>query len=226
MKNVKKIALLSRHNAYVGREFAQALLSANIRFDFIQFGNFKAINEEEDIRCGKLWDVPTIKETDKCKLVRFESIKTLQFKNYIIENKITLAIQGGVEEIINKEIIDIFSDGILNFHPGDLPDYRGCSAPEWQIYNSKRVVCTCHFIDTGIDTGNIIEKKILDISEDSYEMMRASIYPEISKFVVKLAKDYLNDLKLKSVAQTKGTYWPYIGEEKISKIKLQMTKKS
>jgi len=224
MKKEKRIALLSRHNAYVGREFAQALLNANIPFYFIQFGNYEAIDDDEDIRCGGLWDVPTIDENCDCEMIRFESLKMMQLKNYIMENNITLAIQAGVGAKLNQEVIDIFSDGILNFHPGDLPDYRGCSAPEWQIYYSKKVICTSHFIDSGIDTGNIIEKRILDISEESYEKMRASIYPQISKFVVKIASDYLNDLKLQSIVQTKGTYWPYIGEEKIAKIKWQIGK--
>ena len=63
--------------------------------------------------------------------------------------KYDLGIQGGTS-IINKEVFDKYKLGILNFHPGLLPQYRGCSAPEWQIYENKNVLASCHIIDEGI----------------------------------------------------------------------------
>jgi len=222
MKTDKGIALLSKNNAYVGREYAQALLDANIPFYFVQFGEHEAVDEDENRRCGGLWSVPTIDERSGCRIVRFESLKVKQLQEFVEKNSIGLAIQADMGAILKQEVIDAFADGILNFHPGDLPDYRGCSAPEWQIYHSRKVICTCHFIDAGIDTGNIIEKRVLDICEESYEKMRASIYPQISRFVVKIVSDYVNDIVLQSSAQTEGTYRPYIGDEKIAKISRRM----
>jgi folate-dependent phosphoribosylglycinamide formyltransferase PurN len=224
MKNEKVIALLAKHNGYVGREYAKALLDANISFYYIQFGDYDILDEDENRRCGGLWSAPIIDEHSDCKIMRFQYLKAKQLKKFIEKNNITLAIQGGVDVILKQEVIDIFSDGILNFHPGDLPYYRGCSAPEWQIYDFKKVICTSHFVDKGIDTGNIIEKKVLDICEESYEKMRASIYPQISKFVVKIVRDYVNDIKLQGSAQSKGINRQYIGDEKIAEISRRMAK--
>jgi len=225
MKINKEIALLSRHNSYVGRQYAQALLDANISFYFVQFGDHDENDEAENRRCGGLWSVPIIDKFSECEIVRLSSLKVNQLRDFVKNNNISLAIQGDIGEILKQEIIDIFSDGILNFHPGDLPDYRGCSAPEWQIYDFKQVKCTCHFIDIGIDTGEIVEKKILNICEESYEKMRASIYPKISEFVVKIVSDYLNNELLQSTKQTEGTFRPHIGDKKIAEISLRMAKK-
>ena len=222
MKTNSKIALLSQHNGYIGREYAKALIDAKIQFYYFQFGNNEESDEIEDHRCGGLWSAPRIQDLIGCRKLQFKSLQSNQFREFIVKNKIKLAIQGGVGEIIKQEVIDIFSDGILNFHPGDLPYYRGSSTPEWQIYHRKDVVCTCHFIDKGIDTGDIIEKKVLNVNKKSYEQMRASIYPLIAKFVVEIASNYIREVKLKRKSQGEGVTWPYIGSEKIKEISKRM----
>ena len=46
----------------------------------------------------------------------------------------------------------------VNFHPAPLPDYKGRAPAIWALINGeKEFGATCHFIDTGIDTGKIIE---------------------------------------------------------------------
>ena len=44
---------------------------------------------------------------------------------------------------------------------GLLPDYRGMDVVEWPILekNFKKLGLTTHLMDTGIDTGKIIQKK-------------------------------------------------------------------
>tara|TARA_B110000046_G_C12872275_1_gene346546 strand:- start:399 stop:566 length:168 start_codon:yes stop_codon:yes gene_type:complete len=53
--------------------------------------------------------------------------------------------------------------GILNFRPGLLPKYRGCSAPEWQIYEGEKIYSICHIIGKDFDTGDILEVKELKV---------------------------------------------------------------
>jgi len=60
------------------------------------------------------------------------------------------------------------SIGIINCHSGLLPDYRGCSCVEWAIYNDDPVGATCHFVDSGIDTGPTIIKREMEIYEGEH----------------------------------------------------------
>ena len=48
--------------------------------------------------------------------------------------------------------------GIINLHGGLSPDYRGADCTFWALYNQQpeKVGCTVHYINAGIDTGNII----------------------------------------------------------------------
>ena len=62
-----------------------------------------------------------------------------------------IIIQGG-SGILKNEMITIPSVGVINSHPGKLPEYRGCNSVEWAIYNDEKLSSTSHFIDSGIDT--------------------------------------------------------------------------
>ena len=60
--------------------------------------------------------------------------------------------------ILCSEIIDQFSKGIINFHPGLIPEVRGLDCAQWAIFDGYRIGVTSHFIDGRIDAGHIIRK--------------------------------------------------------------------
>ena len=215
-----KIALLMNKNSYAGRQYLSKL--TNLDIDVITFGNFSEIDAHEEERCGNLWKPPKEDYLKKhFNFFNFKNLKSKDLKNFLNKKKYEIGIQGGTG-ILKNEIIQLFSLGILNFHPGDLPRYRGCSAPEWQIFEGNKVVCTCHLIDEGIDTGNIILKKTLKVDLDSYNSFRASIYPEISIFVKKVLMKIKKDQSIISNATIQrediAIYRKYISQKKIIKI--------
>lgn len=70
--------------------------------------------------------------------------------------------------IIKKEIIEIPKVGIINFHDAFLPSYKGVNIPFWVVLNGeKKHGITWHFINEGIDTGDIINQIEFDIPEGS-----------------------------------------------------------
>jgi methionyl-tRNA formyltransferase len=219
---VVNIALLTKYNSNTGREYAARLIDNNINFVFITFGDKNEYEgKHEDMRCGGLWNPAPISDIKKqTNLINFDNINSKEFKTYIKEKEIDLGIQGDVGEIISEDVINLFPKGILNFHPGNLPQYRGCSAPEWQLYENKDIVCTCHYVDKGIDTGNIIEKKVLDLPYGDYHRVRASIYPEISKFLVDVINRHIRREKISSHPQdeSRAIYRKYIGDDKIKEL--------
>jgi methionyl-tRNA formyltransferase len=56
--------------------------------------------------------------------------------------------------------------GCLNLHPSLLPAYRGPAPLFWQIrHGQKRGGVTLHFLDEGIDSGDIVAQRTFDLPE-------------------------------------------------------------
>ena len=57
--------------------------------------------------------------------------------------------------------------GTINLHGSLLPDYRGAAPLNWAIINGdSKTGATTFFIEKEIDTGNIIDKVEIDITEN------------------------------------------------------------
>ena len=73
--------------------------------------------------------------------------------------------------ILSRKVIELFSKGIINFHPGPIPEARGLDTPQWIIFDNLPLAVTSHFIDPRVDGGWIIkrldmEKKASDTLQD------------------------------------------------------------
>jgi len=61
--------------------------------------------------------------------------------------------------ILRQEIIDIPKNAAVNLHFGLLPEYRGVNGIRWALLNGESTTgVTLHYIDSGIDTGDIIAR--------------------------------------------------------------------
>ncbi len=70
-------------------------------------------------------------------------------------------------KILPKEILDIPTYGCINVHASLLPKYRGAAPIQWAILNGdQKTGVTTMYMDVGMDTGDIILKKEVDIEED------------------------------------------------------------
>lgn len=62
--------------------------------------------------------------------------------------------------------------GIINLHGGLSPEYRGADCTFWALYNSEpeKVGCTIHYINAGIDTGDLIAHVCPEVREGDDEL--------------------------------------------------------
>ena len=65
--------------------------------------------------------------------------------------------------IIPDSVLEIPRIGVLNLHPALLPFNRGWHTPSWAILDETPIGATLHFMDTGIDTGDIVAQAELEI---------------------------------------------------------------
>jgi len=70
-------------------------------------------------------------------------------------------------KILKTKTINSFKYGIINLHGGPLPYYKGSCNNIFAILNKeKKFGVTLHYIDEGIDTGDIIAQKIFSVSQE------------------------------------------------------------
>ena len=105
-------------------------------------------------------------------------------------NDIEIGIIAGAR-ILKKHIIESVSQGIINFHPGFIPEVRGIDALKWAIYQDQPIGVTAHFIDERVDAGGIILKQEIPIKKDDtfidlslrLEEIQVNLLPEVLELV-------------------------------------------
>ncbi|GJL65041.1 MAG: hypothetical protein NPIRA05_00120 [Nitrospirales bacterium] len=86
-----------------------------------------------------------------------KSLNSPETVKFVRDSKIDTLIYGG-GGILRDELIEAASDHVINPHSGPLPEIRGMNAIEWALLLDEALEVTVHFIDRGIDTGDIIRR--------------------------------------------------------------------
>ncbi|APY07947.1 formyl transferase [Winogradskyella sp. J14-2] len=108
-------------------------------------------------------------------------------------------------QIFRKGIINLTPKGIINCHAGKLPFYRGRNILNWALINDeKEFGITVHFVDEGIDTGDIILQDTFPITdEDDYASLLEVAFVECSRLLydalVKIAENDYERIDQKTI---------------------------
>ena len=66
--------------------------------------------------------------------------------------------------ILRKSVRDLLPRGCVNLHPGYLPYNRGAYPNVWSIVERTPAGATLHYVDDGIDTGDIVAQNRVDVA--------------------------------------------------------------
>jgi folate-dependent phosphoribosylglycinamide formyltransferase PurN len=155
-------------------------------------------------------DIPT----DKLKLV--SSINAKSTIELIKAINPDLIIVNGTR-IISKKVLQAVNCKFINAHAGITPMYRGVHGTYWALVNRdiENSGVTVHFIDEGIDTGNIIkQRQVIPTSKDNfitYPVLQLAFGIEL---LIPSIKDFfIGDIPIsKEKGESKLYYHPTIWE--------------
>ena len=69
-------------------------------------------------------------------------------------------------QILPKSILEMAKYGCVNVHASLLPKYRGAAPIQWAIINGEKVTgVTTMMMDAGLDTGDMLEKEEVEITD-------------------------------------------------------------
>jgi methionyl-tRNA formyltransferase len=152
--------------------FSLRRLSDNNIKGFLTKGNDEAKNYED-------FGIPLQYTRGTNSKMTLNSLKTLSPDLLIL----------GQTGIIKKALLDIPTIGTLNAHPGILPFYRGVDCARWAIINNEfnKVGATVHWVNEGVDTGNIIAREYYSFSgNETMEMLSKHLYDLSISLLIKV----------------------------------------
>lgn len=114
-----------------------------------------------------------------------------------------LMITCAFGQILSQEILDIPKHGVINIHASLLPKYRGASPIHYAILNGEKTTgITIMKTDIGIDTGDILLQKSLQIGDNE---TCGELFERLSVLGAECIKDALS-----LIMQNSAVYTPQI----------------
>ena len=96
-------------------------------------------------------------------------------------------------KILPKELLEIPKYGCINVHASLLPKYRGAAPIQWAVLNGdKETGITTMYMDVGMDTGDMILTKKVQIGENE---TTGELWERLSKIGGNLLVDTLNQIE-------------------------------
>ncbi len=102
-------------------------------------------------------------ESRKQSVMRETEEVTLDF---LKENNIDFIISSGYAPIVKEPIISAYKNRIINLHNSYLPYGKGIFPNFWSFFEGTPKGVTIHFINEGIDTGELIFQREVAFSSD------------------------------------------------------------
>lgn len=99
--------------------------------------------------------IRTFLEARGCRVTTYTEPLTLAFCRQLSTDWI---VSNGYAPIIKEPVIGAYHRRIINLHPAYLPHGRGIYPNLWGLVEGRQTGVSIHFIDAGIDTGEVIAR--------------------------------------------------------------------
>ena len=142
------------------------------------------------INYAKKYKIPYLLIDTKNK--NYDNKILLSLKKY----KITFICLAGFMKIISKKVINTFDKKIINIHPSLFPKFKGLNTFSRVIKNrEKKTGCTVHYVNSKLDDGDIIVKKMfyLNANENERTLKRKTQLLEYKAYPEAIIKIFRNN---------------------------------
>jgi len=108
---------------------------------------------------------------------RLEPQAEMELVRMLRDAGVELVILAGFMRVLKSPMLEAFPRRILNIHPALLPKFPGLEAWKQALAAGEKVTgCTVHYVDEGIDHGDIIaQREVPILPNDTPETLHARI---------------------------------------------------
>lgn len=144
-------------------------------------------------------------------LIKVKNINDNEVIQAVYEKRLDWLFIIGWSQIAKRNILNAPIKGCIGMHPTLLPEGRGRASIPWAILKElPQTGVTMFKLNEGMDTGDIIDQKIIPLSEN---ITASELYQEVEKtHITILAHNWnsiINDTVIwKKQDETRATIWP------------------
>lgn len=126
--------------------------------------------------------------------LKHENINSDEFIETVQGFNCDLLVSMSFNQIFKSRIINATRLKAINCHAGKLPYYRGRNILNWALINDeKEFGITVHYIDEGIDTGDIIAQHVYPITDsDTYATLLQKSYLGCADILYKAIRKFVD----------------------------------
>lgn len=105
-----------------------------------------------------------------------------------------LVISAGFMRLIGPAVLNKFEGRIINTHPALLPSFPGAHAVRDALKaRVTKTGCTIHFVDAGLDTGEVIaQTEVHVLANDDENSLHERIKQQERKLLVSVVSDFVS----------------------------------
>ena len=101
---------------------------------------------------------------------------------------VNLVVLAGFMRVLKEPMLDAFPRRIINIHPSLLPKFPGVEAWKQALAAGEKTTgCTVHYVESGIDTGEIVAQREVPISpadtpatlHERIQLAEYALYPSV-----------------------------------------------
>ena len=97
-------------------------------------------------------------------------------RQILLNRNIDIIINASSNWLLKEPIISLRNTKIINAHSGWLPKYKGLDSIPWSLKECDKVGITTHFVDAGIDSGDILRFYEVKIEKgDNFNMIKSKV---------------------------------------------------
>ncbi len=191
--------------------------------------SLRALISEEDIALvvtqpdklkgrGHILSAPPVKElalAHGIKVVQPPTIRDAEFYDVLKRTAPEFIIVVAYGKILPEEVLKLPLYGCINVHGSLLPKYRGAAPVQWALINGESITgVTTMLMDSGIDTGDILQQAEVDIlDDDNHQTLSGKLAGLGGKTLVGTLKGIRSGM-IRPVPQTgDATYAPPLRKE-------------
>lgn len=133
--------------------------------------------EARILELGRQKGVRTETITPRTPRGRLDAETEGKFVDALRGENVDLVVLAGFMRIVGPVFLAAYPRRIINVHPSLLPKHRGANAAAQALAaGDKTTGCTVHYVDEGVDTGEIIaQREVPVLPHDTAEALQARI---------------------------------------------------